>query len=181
MRTTLLFLSILPAIVSAQTPTVAPADAPSKTTLVPRGEPGTPLRIWGVVFGRDDRVPIRNASIYLYHTDARGYYARENPRDSDHPRLKGYLRTDDRGRYEFETIRPGSYPNTRNPGHIHYHVSAPGFTERVFEIVFEGDSLIPPQWLRDAANENAAIAVVRLERGPGQSLQGVHDVGLRKP
>lgn len=118
-------------------------------------------------------------SIYVYQTDAAGIYNPANPRDSDHPRLNGHLRTDARGRFSYTTVRPGSYPGTRNPGHIHYHVNAPGFAERVFEIVFEGDSLIPEQWRRDAANPLAAVAIVRLTAGANGALAGEHTVALR--
>jgi protocatechuate 3,4-dioxygenase beta subunit len=164
--------------VMAQTGTVAPADAPSSVSLVAAGEPGTPLRISGTVVTGPERRPVANASIYVYQTDAGGRYDPTDPRASDRPRIRGFLRTDARGRYAFTTIRPGPYPNTANPGHIHYHVSAPDHPEKVFEIVFEGDPLIPAQWLRDAASERAAVAVVRLERD-GAGLRGVHDVVLR--
>jgi protocatechuate 3,4-dioxygenase, beta subunit len=36
------------------------------------------------------------------------------------------LRTHWEGRYSFRTIRPGSYPGTRVPQHIHYEVTAEG-------------------------------------------------------
>jgi protocatechuate 3,4-dioxygenase beta subunit len=42
------------------------------------------------------------------------------------PRLTGLLRSDVAGRYSFRTIRPGSYPGTQVPQHIHYEVAAPG-------------------------------------------------------
>jgi protocatechuate 3,4-dioxygenase beta subunit len=92
--------------------------------------------------------------------------------------LRGYLRTDAQGRYEFRTIRPGSYPGTRNPGHIHYHVNATGYAERVFEIVFEGDTLIPDQWKRDAINPQSGVAIVRLEKG-ADARRGVQNITLR--
>ncbi|MFN0182112.1 MAG: hypothetical protein ACKVZ0_25185 [Gemmatimonadales bacterium] len=168
---------VLPTAAAAQ-PAPAPADAPASIVLSPANEPGTPLRISGVVTGPDGH-PLARASIYVYQTDAAGIYNPANPRDSDHPRLNGHLRTDARGRFSYTTVRPGSYPGTRNPGHIHYHVNAPGFAERVFEIVFEGDSLIPEQWRRDAANPLAAVAIVRLTAGANGALAGEHTVALR--
>jgi protocatechuate 3,4-dioxygenase beta subunit len=170
---------IAPYCLVAQQSTVAPLDAPARGALVPRGEPGESLVISGVVFRADGRTPLANASIYVYQTDVRGYYATENPRASDNPRLHGYLRTDAQGRYEFRTVRPGSYPGSRNPGHIHYHVSAPGHRERVFEVVFEGDTLIPERWRRDASPD-AFVAIVRLIQS-GSALRGDHNVTLRAP
>ena len=174
---------LVPSFVIAQVPKAAPADAPSRIVVTPSGEPGETLVITGTVFAEDGRTPLRGASVYVYQTDARGAYHPANPRDSDNPRLRGYMRTDARGRYEFRTVRPGSYPGTRNPGHVHYHVSAPGYRERVFEIVFEGDPLIPAQWRRDAERRDAFVAIVKLEpnaEGGVAGARGVQNVTLRR-
>ena len=179
MKLSLLGALLVPSIVAGQISTVAPPDAPSRIVVTPQGEPGESLVISGVVFQADGRTPLRSASVYVYQTDARGYYAPDNARASDNPRLRGYLRTDAQGRYEYRTVKPGSYPGTRNPGHIHYHVSAPGYRERVFEIVFEGDTLIPDQWRRDAANPESGVAIVRLDPA-GNGKRGSQNVILRQ-
>ena len=178
MKRLLLSLLCIPATLAAQAPREAPADAPASVVVVPDGEPGTPLVIRGVVYSADGRTPVAGASVYVYQTDARGYYAPDDARASGSPRLRGYLRTDEAGRYDFVTVRPGSYPGTRNPGHIHYHVRAPGHAERVFEIVFEGDPLIPERWRRDAGRPGANVAIVRLEDGGEGVLRGEQDVVL---
>jgi protocatechuate 3,4-dioxygenase, beta subunit len=173
-------LTLWPVVLVAQVAKVAPADAPSRVVVTPAGEAGESLTITGIVYGADGRTPVRNASVFVYQTDAKGLYDPQNPRDSDNPRLRAYMRTDAQGRYEFRTIRPGSYPGTRNPGHIHYHVNGPGFRERVFEIVFEGDTLIPEQWRRDAANPDAGVALVRLARDGATAWRGAQNVTLRR-
>jgi protocatechuate 3,4-dioxygenase beta subunit len=169
----------VPMHAAAQTSTVAPADAPSRAVVPPTGEPGTPIVIFGTVSDASG-TPLRGASVYVYQTDARGYYDPSNPRASDRPRLKAYMRTDAQGRYEFRTIRPGSYPGTNNPGHVHYHVVAPGYRERVFEIVFEGDSLIPPQWRAQAKSEDSGVAIVALARDAAGPLRGAQNVRLQR-
>ena len=179
MKILLLCAFVVPALLAAQVPTVAPANAPARVVVPPTGEPGEALVISGVVFKPDGRTPLAGASVYVYQTDAKGAYAVDDARASNNPRLRGYLRTDAEGRYEFRTIRPGSYPGTRNPGHIHYHVNAPGHTERVFEIVFEGDTLIPEQWKRDAKNPQSGVAIVRLEAG-NNGRRGVQNITLRQ-
>jgi protocatechuate 3,4-dioxygenase beta subunit len=127
--------------VQAQTAHVAPPDAPSTTRVAPPREPGTPLSVSGVIVGPDS-APIPGASMYVYQTDAEGYYGVKPESDSARPRLKAFLRSDARGAWTFETIRPGSYPNSRAPAHIHFEVTATGFAPRFFEIVFEGDPFI---------------------------------------
>ena len=180
MKVLLAALSLLPAALLAQPAKLAPADASSRASVGPAPEPGDRLTISGIVYDEDGRTPLRSASVFVYQTDARGYYRPDNPRDSDNPRLFAHMRTDAQGRYEFRTVKPGSYPGTRNPGHIHYHVRAPGYRERVFEIVFAGDTLIPEQWLRDAANPDGGVAIVRLEADGARALRGTQNVTLRK-
>jgi len=179
MRIACLALLLFPALAAAQAPTVAPGNAPVRVTLHPSGEPGSALTISGVIYAADGRTPLRRASVYVYQTDAKGYYAPDDARASGNPRLRGYMRTDSSGRYEFHTIRPGSYPGSRNPGHIHYHVNAPGYEERVFEIVFDDDPLIPEQWRREATRPNSGVAIVKLSRN-GAGWKGVQNVTLRK-
>ena len=176
----LILALVIPLSLGAQTPTLAPVDAPSRVVVPPNGEPGSAIVISGTVYDASGS-PLRGASVYVYQTDARGYYDPANPRASDTPRLKGYMRTDTQGRYEFQTIRPGSYPGTRNPGHIHYHVLAPRHRERVFEIVFEGDTLIPPQWREQAKAEDSGVAIVTLSGGGSAGpLRGVQNVRLQR-
>jgi protocatechuate 3,4-dioxygenase beta subunit len=65
--------------------------------------------------------------------------------------LKGYLQTVAEGRYELRTIKPGPYPGSGPPAHIHYEVTnAKGSVER-FEMVFEGDPRLTDAIRRDAA------------------------------
>lgn len=122
----------------------APAGAPSAGRLLPQGEPGMPLRVSGVVVGPAG-ARISGASLCVFQTDAEGYYGVEPASDNRNPRLKLFLRSDANGGWSFDTIKPGSYPNSRVPPHIHFEVSAPGHASKVFEIVFEGDPFVTPQ------------------------------------
>jgi len=128
----------------AQSGSEAPANAPSIGRLAPAAEPGTRLQINGVVVAPDG-APVPGASIYAYQTDADGYYGVKPASDSANPRLKLFLRSGPKGEWSFDTIRPGSYPNSKAPGHIHFEVRARGFAAKIFEIVFEGDPFITPE------------------------------------
>jgi protocatechuate 3,4-dioxygenase beta subunit len=119
----------------------APPDAPPSARLAPAGEPGARLHVSGVVVAADGS-PVAGASIYAYQTDAEGYYGVKPASDSRNPRLFALIRSGAKGEWSVDTIRPGSYPASRAPGHIHFEVAAPGFAVRVFEIVFEGDPFI---------------------------------------
>jgi protocatechuate 3,4-dioxygenase beta subunit len=145
--------------VLAQAVHEAPASAPSTGRVAPAGEAGQPLQVSGVVVGPDN-APIANASLYIYQTDHEGYYGVKPASDNRNPRLKLFLRTDARGAWSFDTIRPGSYPGSRVPGHIHFEVSAPGGAARIFEIVFEGDPFVTA-----AMRTNPAFSVRPIEGG----------------
>src|SRR5688500_8703593 len=118
--------------------TVAPSDAPWSARLTPAGEPGELLVVEGTLRGAGGK-PLPGVSVFAYQTGADGIYG---PKGNSDPRLRVSLRTDKRGRYRFETVRPGSYPGTRVPAHIHFHVTPPGGRERVSEVVFEGDPFV---------------------------------------
>jgi protocatechuate 3,4-dioxygenase beta subunit len=121
----------------------------SSVVVPPAGEPGEPLMVAGQILTRDEK-PAARVKVYVYQTDSRGYYSPDG-RDERNPRLKGYLQTDDQGRYEIRTIRPGPYPKSGPPAHIHYEITnASGAVER-FELVFEGDARMTDAIRRDAA------------------------------
>ncbi len=166
--------------VAAQAPTVAEKNAPSKITITTKDEPGERLTVTGAVFGADGKTPLANASVYVYHTDAKGLYTPGPKDDSRNPRLRGYLRTDAQGRYEYSTIKPAPYPGNGPPAHIHYHVNAPGSQERVFEIVFEGDPKINADIRARAAQEGSAFSIRKLTRDAQGVWHCTQNVTLRK-
>jgi protocatechuate 3,4-dioxygenase beta subunit len=110
-------------------------DGPS---LLPAGEPGTPLVVEGRIVGPSG--PVSKAALYVYQTDARGYYSGPVNDDNRNPRLKARFATDDAGRFRFRTIMPGQYPRSGPPAHIHLEVTPAGKAMEQFELVFEGDS-----------------------------------------
>ena len=164
---------------AAQAPTVADKNAPSKITIATQDEPGERLTVAGRVLGQDGITPLAGASVYVYHTDVEGYYSPDT-NDNRNPRLRGYMRSDAQGRYEFSTIKPGSYPNSRVPAHIHYVVNAAGFSERIFEIVFEGDPFIDDKVRREAANEWSGFSLRRLEKADRGGWRCTQDVKLQR-
>lgn len=120
-----------------------PEALASETRLAPEGEPGEPLVIAGVV-RRTDGSPAPGVVVYAYQTDASGIY----PRSSSalgaaahrHGRLRGWVKSDADGRYLFLTVRPGGYPGTAIPQHVHLHVLEPGrCTYYVDDLLFDDD------------------------------------------
>jgi protocatechuate 3,4-dioxygenase beta subunit len=146
-----MLLALLAAVTLASQPAhEAPADAPSTGRIAAAGEPGERVTISGVIVG-SDASPIAGASLYVYQTDREGYYGVKPASDNRNPRLKLLLRSAADGSWSFETIRPGSYPGSRAPAHIHFEVSARGHAPRIFEIVFEGDPFVTAEMRRNPA------------------------------
>jgi len=159
---------------------LAPEDAPSSGDVAPAGEPGERLELRGVAYAADGRTPVAKASVYVYQTDARGHYRPDDAMGNRNPRLMALLRTDAAGRYSFRTIRPGSYPGTRVPQHIHYEVAATGHATRIFEIVFEQDPLVTDEIREKAARPGSIYSLRRIEPGPGGVGQITQDVVLER-
>ena len=155
-----------------------PETAPSSAAVAAPGEPGQRLEVKGVVYAADGRTPVPRASVYVYQTDARGYYRPDDAMGNRDPRLMALLRTDAAGRYSFTTIRPGSYPGSRVPQHIHYEVAADGHGSRVFEIVFDDDPFVDDEVRRRAAQPGSIYSLKRVEPGPGGVGRVEQDVVL---
>jgi protocatechuate 3,4-dioxygenase beta subunit len=100
-----------------------PANLSTTARIAPLSEPGDPLVVRGRLLNVNGS-PAANAVVFAYHTDRAGLYdKRENGPHSW--RLRGWAKTDADGRFTFETIRPGSYPNSNNPPHVHFTAFLP--------------------------------------------------------
>lgn len=123
-----------------------PVELLSAARIAPEGEPGEPMRIEGTVSDRSGR-PVAGVIVYAYQTDAAGVYPPEKRFAGQaafrHGRLRAWARTDESGRYRFETIRPASYPGRTIPAHVHMHVIEPGCcTYYIDSIKFVDDPLL---------------------------------------
>lgn len=106
-------------------------------------QPGQKIAISGTVFHSDGKTPAKDVIIYVYHTDQNGLYPKKGDEKGwarQHGYIRGWLKTDGNGFYKFFTLLPASYPDSRNPKHIHITVKEPGKTAYWLEdFLFEGD------------------------------------------
>jgi protocatechuate 3,4-dioxygenase beta subunit len=144
-----------------------PDTLSSIARIAPDSEPGTPLVIRGRVFNTDGKTAVPGAVVFAYHTDRDGLYDR--PGSPPHSwRLRGWARTEADGGFEFRTTRPGSYPNSRNPAHVHLTVFMPdGQRYHAGEVQFADDPVLPAQERERSANEGpfGSVRPVRTEGG----------------
>jgi Protocatechuate 3,4-dioxygenase beta subunit len=133
-----------------------PAQLSWQANIAPTGELGEPLIIMGTILKNDGKTPASGIVLYVYHTDNKGEYslASGQVNAKRHGHLRGWIKTDAQGRYEFKTIRPASYPNSRNPQHIHPILHEPGKGYYwIDEFVFDDDPLL-------GANERSRVTPV---------------------
>lgn len=132
-----------------------PEKIPARTQIAPPDADGPRLLIEGTVFNVDGD-PQPGVVVYAYHTDIGGLYPRDKKAGgvaARHGTLRGWAKSDDEGNYAFETIRPGSYPNSTIPAHVHMHVIEPGCcTYYIDDIVFADDPFLSEQRQRQMLN-----------------------------
>ena len=98
-----------------------------KLKIITDTEPGKKITVKGKIESSNGK-PLNDALVYFYHTSDKGWYSdtaahilvREG--DMGHARLFGYLKTDSKGQFEFETIQAKGYPRSDFPAHIHIMV-----------------------------------------------------------
>ena len=103
--------------------------APIRNKLSPEGAIGRVIVISGHVRASDSGAPLEGAILDAFHADANGVY------DLDGFDYRGRVKTDARGRFEFETIRPQGYSGLR--AHIHFVITHPGYRTISTELRFD--------------------------------------------
>ncbi len=157
---------------------IAPAELGWKT-FVPedKDEAGAALEISGTIYQADGKTPASGIVLFVYHTDATGYYNKDD--DPSHPRIRGWMQTGPDGRYLFRTIKPAPYPHRTTPAHIHAHLYGAGHSEYpIDDYWFEGDPFINGTSLDVMRKQGSTPAIVTLKKDGDGVLRGVRDIRL---
>lgn len=123
-----------------------PMELPSSTTLTVPSDEGEKLFIEGTIFQVDGKSPAAGIVLYVYQTDNKGKYtpSKDQKNGRRHGHIRGWVKSDEKGHYAFTTIRPASYPNSRNPQHIHPIILES--SQRYYwidEYLFDDDPVLP--------------------------------------
>lgn len=159
------------------------SNAPFRGQIALPGEPGDRLLVKGSV--SDCRGPLRGAIVEVWQANAAGCYSINEdcgvvPGNPDRFRLRGRIKTDERGRYELSTIKPARYgigAGRFRPSHIHYKITTPaGESELITQLYFEGD----PHNATDSysSKPEAKSRTISLEKDASGTLQGHFDIVL---
>jgi catechol 1,2-dioxygenase len=150
---------------------------PFRNWIAEPDEPGDRIIIRGSVFHTDCTTPVKEALIEVWQTDAGGEY---HYKDEEY-RLRGQMRADKNGYYEFSSIKPGRYRimNGFRPAHIHMKVSHPDYETLITQLYFKGDPFL---WPKDACGggckSNDPRRIIPLNKNR-EGLEGTFSIILR--
>jgi len=145
------------------------AGAPERSNLaVDFAGEGRRLEVSGVVLSADCKTPVAGATIELWHADPLGQYDLKSERFM----FRGRIRTDQHGKYTFQTLIPAGYKDgpLDRPAHIHYLLEAPGHRKLVTQLYFDGDPKLDGDiFIRQNRGKKRALPYPR-------NNQGVHEI-----
>lgn len=124
-----------------------PKNIKSIDTSVGWTEEGQKLLITGTVYKIGGKIPSPNVVIYYWQTDNNGNYSPKQGMDEQakrHGYIRGWVKSDEDGKYSIYTIRPAPYPNDHMPAHIHTSIKEPNIPDEYYidEFVFDDDILL---------------------------------------
>jgi len=152
-----------------------PAQVTSSGRIGPASEPGIPFLVKTTLLDPAGK-PAAGVQVFAYQTDRTGIYAA--PGAADQWRLKGWAVTDAQGRFEFRTIRPGSYPEGGNPAHIHLIFTTTCCGRQASEMVFEDDPLITKDF-KDRHGPSSIFVYARPSAKPDGSQEAAYTIKLK--
>ena len=160
-----------------------PSELSWQVVLPPEGEPGDRLVLSGRVFEPDGVTPASGVVLYFHQTNAAGLYrsvqstARGGRRDG---MIEGWLATDDVGRYEVTTVRPGPYPSASLPAHVHVYVKEPDRPPYYLDdFVFDDDPYVNTPY-RDAQELRGGSGILTLAGSAEGGWLGQRDLVLER-
>ncbi len=155
----------------------APDSVSWRTAFPITRDDGEPMIISGTVYKADGKTPAPNTLIYFYHTDKYGIYGRTG--EPPHGRFRGWMLTDSKGRYEFSSIRPASYPNSTQSQHVHMTVTTLERREDwIDSILFEGDRFITERERGWSGKRGGFNPIITVTTGKDGIQRGVRDIQL---
>ena len=130
-------------------------------------EEGKKLIVAGTVFQIDGKTPAPDVILYYWQTDNKGYYSPKEKTDKKatrHGHIRGWVKTDQNGKYIINTIRPAPYPNDVLPAHIHLSVKEPDLENEYYtdEINFDDDKFLKAHFKKYKQENRGGSGVVRV-------------------
>lgn len=130
-------------------------------------EKGKKILLTGTVYEIDAKTPASNVILYYYQTNNDGIYATKESEERNMPRnklgqthgyIRGWLKTDNQGRYSIYTLKPETYPSRDEPAHVHITVKEKNMDEPYYidDFVFDDDKLLTTQRRNNMENRGGS-------------------------
>jgi protocatechuate 3,4-dioxygenase beta subunit len=163
----------------------APENITWNTIIPQKGEIGEKLIISGTVYLPDGKTPAKDIIVYVYHTNNKGVYPKrgnEKGNGKYHGYLRGWMKTDSNGKYEFETIRPAAYhSHGGEPAHIHYNIQGLDYPEYwLTAIWFADDPRVTDDYLMSVKRSGGFSNVIALKQDENNILRGERNIILER-
>ncbi len=161
-----------------------PENVSWRTIIPPKGESGEKLIISGTVYLPDGKTPAKDVIVYVHHTNNKGIYPKKGNEKGNgkyHGYLRGWMKTNANGRYEFETIRPAPYhSHDGEPAHIHYNIEARNYSEYWLTGLWFSDDHRVNAYKNKIERNGGFTNITTLTKDEGNVLRGKRNIILQK-
>jgi protocatechuate 3,4-dioxygenase beta subunit len=167
-----------------------PKDLSAKDTSPAWKQNGQKILLTGTVFEIDGKTPAPNVILYYYQTNKEGIYALNESEERNMPKnklgqthgsIRGWIKTDENGKYSLYTIKPGTYPSRDEPAHVHITIKEVNMKDPYYidDFVFDDDPLLTTERRRKMENRGGSgvIRFVQKENmwiGERNIILGLH-------
>ena len=133
-------------------------------------EQGQKLIITGNTYATDGQTPAPGVIIYYWQTDHNGYYSPKSGMEEKakrHGHVRGWVKSDQDGKFKIYTIRPAPYPKDNIPAHIHLSIKEPSISNEYYtdDIVFADDPLLTSEIKSRMENRGGSGIVNVIQQG----------------
>jgi protocatechuate 3,4-dioxygenase, beta subunit len=153
-----------------------PQNIAAKDTSPGWSQPGQKILLTGTIYKNDGKTPAPHVLVYYYHTNTAGKYVHQkaeprsmppNSQGQTHGYIRGWVKSDQNGRYAIYTVRPGAYPGWRDPAHIHLTIKEPDREDAYYidDVVFDDDSLLTTEKRLKMENRCGSGVVRMVQQG----------------
>lgn len=139
---------------------------------------GQRMKIEGTVFQKDGKTPAADIIVYYYQTNTAGVYPGSIGKTTRHGSIRGWMKTGADGSYTIYTIKPGSYPGSTIPAHIHMIIKEPDMNEYFIDDINFDDDPFFTKAERSRQRQQAGSGVVVLKKDADGLLVGKRDIML---
>ena len=163
----------------------APNTISWKTTIPSTEEPGEKLIISGTIYRSDGKTPAKDVIVYVYHTNIKGIYPKKGNEKGNgkyHGYLRGWMKTNSMGHYEFETIRPAPYhTHGGEPAHIHYTIQDHDYPEYWLTATwFSDDPRVTDDYKKSVKRNGGFSNIITLTKDDHNVLRGERNIILER-